>query len=89
VFENQELANWLEACLKEIFQQEESRKIDSACVVARCADGYVVTGYYRADVQDKAIFAHNIHADAMLDVVLNNIDRVREALEEDADDDER
>lgn len=37
MFENQELANWLEACLKEIFQQEESRKIDSACVVARCA----------------------------------------------------
>jgi hypothetical protein len=53
VFENQELANWLEACLKEIFQQEESRKIDSACVIARCADGYVVTGYYRADEQDK------------------------------------
>lgn len=89
MFENQEFASWLEASLKELFQQDATRKIDSACVIARCADGYVLTGYYRADVQDKAIFAHNIHADAMLDVVLNNINRVREALEEDADDDER
>lgn len=82
---NPELANWFEESLKAIF----SREVDSACVVAADKDGYILTGYYNADAQQKAVFAHNINADAMLDVIVNNIGLVKEALDElEADDDD-
>ena len=74
---NPELTEWFEESLKAIF----SREIESACIVAQDKDGYVLTGYYDADAQQKAVFAHNINSDAMLDVVVNNIGVIRDALD--------
>ena len=82
---NQELTKWFEESLKAIY----SREVVGACVVAIDDDGDVLTGYYRADAQTKAVFAHNINADAMLDVVLNNVRMVKEAIDDLEDDDRR
>lgn len=84
MFENNELTAWLEDCVKNLFERSKESRIVSAAIVTLSEDRAVLTGYYNADAQDKAIFAHNIQADTMLEVVLNNIDRVREALEDDA-----
>ena len=78
LFKNPEMASWLEEGLQNIF----SGKPVSMAILAQNENGEVLTGYYHADAQQKAIFAHNINADAMLDVVLNNIDMVRDALDE-------
>lgn len=75
---NRELSQWFEQSIRAIY----SRDVAGVCVVAIDTDGAVLTGYYNADAQMKAIFAHNINADAMLDVVLNNIHMVRDALED-------
>ncbi len=48
-----------------------------------------LTGCFHADAQTKAIIAHNINADAMLDVVPSNIEMVRDALDELDEDDPR
>ena len=80
LWKNEKLAAWLEASLHELFA--DGRKVSSACIVAQMEDGNCMTGYYEADSLQKAIFAHNINGDAMLDVVLSNIDIVRDALDD-------
>lgn len=82
---NQELTKWFEESLKVIY----SREVVGACVAAIDDEGNVFTGYYHADAQTKAVFAHNINADAMLDVVLNNARMVKEAIDDLEDDDRR
>ncbi len=77
--ENQELAAWLEEGLQYLF----NIKPVSAAIVAQLPSGEVFTGYFNADSQRKAVLAHSINADAMLDVVLNNIGMIREALDSD------
>lgn len=57
-------------------------KPSSIALVASLETGETLTGYFHADAQQKAVFAHNINADAMPDVVLNNINLVRDALDE-------
>lgn len=54
----------------------------SVGISAILPDGNVLTAYYNADQQDKALMANNFFADAMLDVVINNIEIIKEALEE-------
>lgn len=76
--DKQELFAWLEQSLKALVDGNPV----SAAVVGINDKGETLTGYFHADAQAKAIFAHNINADAMLDVVLNNIDMVRDALDE-------
>lgn len=80
VFKDERLASWVEGSLRELFA--DGREVESACIVAQLKSGAVMTGYYEADSARKAIFAHNINGDAMLDVVLANIDAVSEALAE-------
>lgn len=41
-----------------------------------------MTGYWNADAQDKAIFAHNIQSDIILDIVKQNADIIKRAMEE-------
>lgn len=82
MFENDELTAWLEDCVKNLYERNKESRIVSAAIITQSEDRMVLTGYYNADAQDKAIFAHNLNADAMLDIVVNNIDIVREALEE-------
>ena len=76
--QNRELAEWLEAGLRKMFELKPS----SIALVASLETGETLTGYYHADAQQKAMFAHHINSDAMLDVVLNNIGLVRDALDE-------
>lgn len=59
--------------------------ITNACFVALYEDGRAMTGYFNSDVQDMAIFAHKINCDITTEVILNNIDMVREALMNDDD----
>lgn len=76
--ENYPFARFLENSIKTLFENNPKR-------IAICAlldDGNVMTGYYKCDAQDKAIFAHNISADAMLDMVINNIGMIKDALEQ-------
>lgn len=42
----------------------------------------VFTGYYNADATDKAMFAHNIQSDVTMDIIRENIGKIKEMLEE-------
>lgn len=80
-----ELAEWLEKGLMTVLEGK-SRAI---CIAAISDDGErVLTGYYHCNAQDKAILAHNIYTDALKDTLYNNLDSLKEALEE-ADNDGR
>ena len=68
---------WLEATLKVVVESKPS----AIGIVTIEESGNVLTGFWNADAQDKAIMAHNMNAEAMLDVVLNNIGMVRDALD--------
>lgn len=80
-------AEWLEQGVAEILQNNPSK----IALVAQMPDGAVMTGYYNADATDKAVFAHNIYADSILDLIISNIDVIKEAInemdEEDAEQD--
>lgn len=71
-------AVWLEECIANLMECDPQ----SICVAWRNKDGYVMTGYYNCDATDKAVLAHNIQSDIVMDIFLNNIDAIREALEE-------
>lgn len=82
MFDNDELTAWLEDCVKNLFERNKQSHITSAAIITMSDDKVVLTGYYNCDAQDKAIFAHNLNADAMLDTVCNNADIVKQAIEE-------
>ena len=88
MFENDELTAWLEDCVKNLYERNKESRITSAAIITMSEDRLVLTGYYNADAQDKAIFAHNLNADAMLDVVCANADVVKQAIEEAEEDDQ-
>lgn len=82
LFENQELADWLEDGVKNIFQRDQESRIDAAAMIAVSEDGFRVVGYYQADAQIKALLAHHIYIDAVLDEILANPRKIRQALDE-------
>lgn len=88
MFENDELTAWLEDCVKNLFERNKESRIVSAAIITMSDDRAVLTGYYNCDSTDKAIFAHNLNADAMLDVVCANADIVKQAIEEADEDDQ-
>lgn len=88
MFENDELTAWLEDCVKNLYERNKESRITSAAIITQSEDRVVLTGYYNCDAQDKAIFAHNLNADAMLDIVCNNADIVKQAIEEVDEDDQ-
>lgn len=55
------------------------------CIAATKPDGTVFTGYYNADATDKAVFAHNIQSDVTMDIIRENIGKIKEMLEENDD----
>lgn len=71
-------APWLEGAIRELTEHD----VHSACIVATVDDGCTMTGYWNADTQDKAIFAHNIQSDIVLDIVQQNADIIKRAMEE-------
>lgn len=58
--------------------------IDPCCIcfAATKADGTVFTGYYNADAVDKAVFAHNIQSDIVMDIIKANADTISGILED-------
>ena len=81
-FKNKELAAYLNGAVQLMLEHEP----ESAVFAARLPDGQMMTGYYKAEAEDKAVIAHHIYADALLDTVLNNIEFIRGALDELEDD---
>ena len=77
-YEEAPYALWLEGVVKTIFEEDPEKMV--LCAAAK--DGRTLTAYYECDATDKAVFCHHIYSDAMLDVVLNNIGMVKDALEE-------
>lgn len=50
--------------------------------------GEVFTGYFGMDTMDKALIATNIQSDATMDVVCANGQRIQQAWEDSAEDEE-
>ena len=71
-------APWLESVLKTLTEHD----VHSACIVATVDDGDTMTGYWNADAQDKAIFAHNIQGDIVMDIVQQNAGLIKRAMED-------
>ena len=69
--------------LSEVLATLEEHKIDRITIAAPLADGEVFTGYYSMNTQDKALLASNIQADAVLDAVCHNGQRIQQAWEDD------
>lgn len=69
--------------LSEVLATLEEHKIDRITIAAPLADGEVFTGYYNMNTQDKALLASNIQADAVLDAVCHNGQRIQQAWEDD------
>lgn len=74
----QPYAAWLEESLKIIAGFEPA----CLCIAATSPDGDNFTGYYNADATDKAVFAHHINSDVVMDIVRANAGEIKRALEE-------
>ena len=77
-------ASWLSDVLAAL----EEHKISKVAVAAHLPTGEVFTGYFGMDTMDKALIATNIQADATMDVVCANGQRIQQAWEDSADDEE-
>lgn len=71
-------AAWLEESIRTMSKLD----VRSACIVVADKDSNTLTAYYKADAQDKAIFAHNIQSDITMDLIRLNADVVKKAIEE-------
>lgn len=77
-------ASWLSDVLATL----EEHKISKVAVAAPLPTGEVFTGYFGMDMMDKALIATNIQADATMDVVCANGQRIQQAWEDSAEDEE-
>lgn len=76
-------AEWLEDGLRTIFEKNPR----AICLIASLEDGTTLTGYYAASAQDKAVFAANVQADYMMDVMTANAQKLKDAIENAEEDD--
>lgn len=77
-------AQWLTESLAEI----DRRNIGAIAVIAIDVDTRdTITGYYNSSMQDKAIMAANMQADALLDSVMANADQIIRRAEDLEDED--
>ena len=60
-------AGFLEDFVRELAERDPNPKSIGVCV--RLSDGCVLTGYYHANTDDKALFAHHIQSDALFDQI--------------------
>lgn len=74
----QPYAAWLEESLKFIAGFEPA----CLCIAATSPDGDTFTGYYNADATDKAVFAHHINSDVVMDIIKANIGEIKGKMEE-------
>lgn len=77
MFENYDFAEWLEEGLQVMSAKDKEIGIETAALVVGLKNANVLTSYFNADAQDKAIFAHNINSDIVLDVVKNNREEIQ------------
>ena len=77
-------ASWL----SEVLAILEEYKICQLAIAAPLPAGEVFTGYFGMDTMDKALIATNIQADATMDVVCANGQRIQQAWEDAAEEDE-
>jgi hypothetical protein len=74
------------AWLSDVLATLEEWKIEKIAVAAPLPNGEVFTGYFRLDTMDKALLAANMQADAVLDAVCHNGQRIQQAWEDNAED---
>ena len=74
------------AWLYDVLATLEECKIEKIAVAAPLPKGEVFTGYFRLDTMDKALLAANMQADAVLDAVCHNGQRIQQAWEDNAED---
>ena len=72
--------------LEDFAQQLVEYQPEKVCVCALLPGGEVLTGYFGdTGPQDKAVIAHNINCDAILDTVVANARMIVQAAEEQED----
>ena len=74
-------AAWLEDLIKTLIAVNPY----TMCVVARTESGDTLTGYYYAEAEDKAVMAHAIQSDIVMDLIENNISTIKEMLEDETE----
>lgn len=75
---NCKFSGWLECALQDLYRLP----VEKIALCAVLEDGSTLTTYFNCEEQDKAIMAHTISNDAMIDTIVNNIDVIRNALEQ-------
>ena len=84
-FENQELAEFLEDTVHSLFDLNPN----AVAVVAVNDDaGIAGTNYHNCGVEDKGRMMHHILEDIVMDIVLSNIEIIRNLLTEDENDED-
>lgn len=73
----QEYAAWLEKALQALYKSKPL----AIAIVAKTEAGNTLTGYYNADAQDKAVFAHHIQSDIVLDIIKANAAEIKAMME--------
>lgn len=69
----QEYAAWLEKALQALYKSKPL----AIAIVAKTT----LTGYYNADAQDKAVFAHHIQSEIVLDIIKANAAEIKAMME--------
>ena len=77
-------APWLENAIKVLSEHS----VKSACIVANIESGDTLTGYWKANARDKAIFASNIQSDIVIDTIYGNASLIRQILEDAGDEED-
>jgi len=79
-------AGFLEDFVRELAERDLNPQSIGVCV--RLSDGCVLTGYYQASPDDKALFAHHIQSDALFDEIEASAGWLAECIAEADDEDE-
>lgn len=74
---NEAYVVWLEESLQLIYKAKPT----SIAIAAVTETGETVMGYYNASAQDKAVFAHLIQSDIVLDIIKANAAEVKAMME--------
>ena len=74
------------AWLSDVLATLEEHKVTKIAVAAPLPTGEVFTGYFSMSTMDKALAATNIQADATLDAICANGQRIQQAWEDNAED---
>ena len=74
------------AWLSDVLATLEEHKVTKIAVAAPLPGGEVFTGYFDMGTMDKALMATNIQADATMDAICANGQRIQQAWQDDAED---